>query len=283
MIKLALSDMDNTLIPVGSAHVSLRTLVAIHAVQAAGIEFGPATGRDRVELLPFFLGNDDYYRTGILSNGKKVYARGELVRLHLMERDAIEAVIDVVRQYPGCFVGMYPFDTESDNPAYCLGDLTHAMEFAERLRFRAIPATKVPSRRIIGVTIACPLEQQQIDQLKARVIAEVPQVDVVQSQKHWCDVLPRGVNKASGLRELEEALGISSDEVVFFGDAENDLAIMDAVPNSVAVANATPAAKAAARWHIGACADDGVAQALEQLAQGAQTNTTPAFMVAADH
>lgn len=42
--------------------------------------------------------------------------------------------------------------------------------------------------------------------------------------------------------------------------------MIDAVPNSVAVANATEAVTAAARWHIGAAADDAVAGALHQIA-----------------
>lgn len=278
MIKLALTDMDNTLVPFGKPHVSLQTLVAIHAVQAAGVEFGLATGRDVVELMPFFLGNAGYFRTGILSNGKKVYVRGELVRLHLMDTDATRKLAEIVREYPGCFVGLYPYHTQSDNPVYCVGDVGQMMRYAQHFRFRAVPVSRVPNKEYIGVTIACPLDDATIEELRERVQSEIPQVDVVRSQPTWCDVLPHGVSKASGLAELEEAVGVSSDEVVFFGDAENDLTIMNAVPNSVAVANATPAAAAAATWHIGACADDGVAKALEQIAQAAQTDTVPKFM-----
>ena len=40
------------------------------------------------------------------------------------------------------------------------------------------------------------------------------------------------------------------------------------VPNSVAVANATPEAAAAARWHIGSCDDEAVADVLYALARG---------------
>lgn len=278
MIKLALTDMDNTLVPMGKPHVSLRTLVAIHAAQAAGVEFGLATGRDVVELLPFFLGDSKYYRTGVLSNGKKVYVKGECVRLHLMDRDAIEEVAHIVLQYPSCFVGIYPYHTAVDNPVYCVGDREHILRYTRQFRFRAIPVSEVPHRRIIGATIACPLEDAAVMEVIGRVREAVPALDVVRSQPQWCDILPHGVSKASGLNELLEATGVARDEVVFFGDAENDLEIMAAVPNSCAVANATPAAAAAARWHIGACADDGVAEALEEIAQAAQTNSTPAFM-----
>ena len=54
MIKLVLSDMDNTLVPFGARHASPRTMEAIHAVLDAGVRFGPDTGRDYVELMRFF-------------------------------------------------------------------------------------------------------------------------------------------------------------------------------------------------------------------------------------
>ena len=78
---------------------------------------------------------------------------------------------------------------------------------------------------------------------------------------------------------LLDAMGISQDEVVFFGDAENDLALMGALRNSVAVANATPAAAAAARYHIGRCDEDSVAAALEEIACATREGRTPRFML----
>lgn len=44
--------------------------------------------------------------------------------------------------------------------------------------------------------------------------------------------------------------------------------MLEHVPNSVVVANATPEAKAAARYVIGSCEDGAVAEALELLAAG---------------
>ena len=68
------------------------------------------------------------------------------------------------------------------------------------------------------------------------------------------------------------------DEVVVFGDSENDLPMLQAVENSVAVANASAAARGAARWHVGDVADDAVAEALLQIADAAAAGATPAFM-----
>ena len=73
-------------------------------------------------------------------------------------------------------------------------------------------------------------------------------------------------------------LGIPIDQVAVFGDSENDLAMIESVPNSVAVANASQAVRDAARWHIGPAADDSVADALLQIADSAARGEDPAFM-----
>ena len=77
---------------------------------------------------------------------------------------------------------------------------------------------------------------------------------------------------------LVDELGISRDEVAVFGDSENDLSMIVAVPNSVAVANADEQVTAAARWHIGASADDAAADALFDIADAAITGALPMFM-----
>ena len=79
-------------------------------------------------------------------------------------------------------------------------------------------------------------------------------------------------------QQLADELGITLDEVATFGDSENDLSMIEAVPNAVAVANADELVTAAARWHIGASADDAVADALFDIATAAKTGAMPAFM-----
>ena len=96
----------------------------------------------------------------------------------------------------------------------------------------------------------------------------VDNLDFDYPQPGFTNVMRAGWSKASGILALVDALGITVDDVVVFGDAGNDLAMFDVVPNSVAVANATPEAAAAARWHIGTCADESVADAVEALAAG---------------
>jgi hypothetical protein len=97
---------------------------------------------------------------------------------------------------------------------------------------------------------------------------KVEGLDFDYPQPGYSNVMPTGWSKATGAALLAERMGIGLDQVVVFGDAGNDLPMFEAVPNSVAVANATDEAAAAARWHIGRCEDDAVALAIEALVAG---------------
>lgn len=80
------------------------------------------------------------------------------------------------------------------------------------------------------------------------------------------------------MRILMDEMGITADEVCVFGDSENDVALLRASPNSVAVANAILRAAAAARYHIGPCVDDAVADALFDIASVAANGGPASFM-----
>ena len=91
--------------------------------------------------------------------------------------------------------------------------------------------------------------------------------------------MPKGVSKASGLEVLLKATGFGYDEVVIFGDAENDLEILKKVPYSVAVANATPEVLRTANYVVGASEDDGVACALEEITRATKAGEMPRFLM----
>ena len=280
MIKLVLTDMDNTLLPAGQDHVSYRAVTAIRDLLDLGVRFGPATGRDTFELDRMFFGARDCYATGIAANGKRVYVDGELRTYSLIDNGAVERLVDMMRDIPNAFVTTLAFDNPRGREPYkCIGARGgDMMWFAQNIGFTGELCDTVPDEDIIAATIACAGTQKQLDEIVAQARVVAPDFDYAQPTEHWVDVLPAGLNKGTALPLLLSELGISSDEVLFFGDADNDLALLGAVENSVAVSNATPAAAAAAKWHIGACEDEAVAEALEELADAIRNGGTPRFM-----
>ena len=122
--------------------------------------------------------------------------------------------------------------------------------------------------------------REELAELRERVAVEVPELSLVfpNNRVRLFDILPDGWDKGCAALELARALSLTPDEVAVFGDSDNDLPMIDAVPNSVAVANANEAVTAAARWHIGAAVDDAVAGVLHQIAACAATGEMPPFM-----
>jgi hydroxymethylpyrimidine pyrophosphatase-like HAD family hydrolase len=113
---------------------------------------------------------------------------------------------------------------------------------------RVIVATWVPHRRAIEKTIAAM-------GLDLRVIAN----------KRALMVLPSGVDKASGLLAALFELGLSPEDAVGVGDAENDLAMLEACGLSVAVANALPLVKERANRVMRGERGAGVAELINSL------------------
>ena len=81
-------------------------------------------------------------------------------------------------------------------------------------------------------------------------------------------VLPSGVDKASGLKAALGEIGVRPENVIGFGDGENDLAFLEICGLSVAVGNALPALKAQVDIVTKRTHGAGVAEVIEQLLQG---------------
>lgn len=84
------------------------------------------------------------------------------------------------------------------------------------------------------------------------------------------EVNPRGVNKASGLQIVCNTVGILPYQVLAFGDSLNDISMFEFAGFSVAMGNAQPKVKQAARYVTHDCDEDGVADFLRRL-----LSTTP--------
>lgn len=279
MIKLVLSDMDNTLVPFGARHASPRTIEAIHAVLDAGVRFGPDTGRDYVELMRFFKMDEACFMTGIFSNGKRVRADGRYVQTTLIDHDVLVRIDQALRPEEGMFLVCYPAETNLFNPAYGVGVSSAELAvFEARTSFNGGTVDEVPDIDFVAATIACPGGSERMERCRQLIAEAVPEVRIVSPIPEWFDVLPVGTSKAAGLEVLLDALGIGVDEVAVFGDAENDLEIMRKVPHSVAVANASDEVLGVARHRVGASADEGVADALFEIARATRAGEMPSFL-----
>ena len=80
MIKLVLTDIDDTLIPYGAPYASERTRRAIHGFLDEGLHFGPVSGRVPSAMGWMFGGDERCFLTGAFANGQVIRIDGEVVR-----------------------------------------------------------------------------------------------------------------------------------------------------------------------------------------------------------
>ena len=104
---------------------------------------------------------------------------------------------------------------------------------------------------------------------RARAAIEaLPGVYLTASGKGNFEVMLRGVGKAEAVQALAARLGVPMARVVAFGDFDNDVPMLKACGLSVAMGNALPEAKAAARFVTRPHDEAGVAWALERMLRG---------------
>lgn len=263
-IKLILTDIDDTIMPRGAACVSERTRAAFHKALDAGIVVGPASGRGFAQIAPFFSDDTACFLTCITTNGLEVYHAGERIAAQCLPHEAVTQTLTVLREVPRA--GLIYF--EGAHPVLVAGERADLAQIMPGYAAACTEVSCLPDEAVVKANVFLAGDALATKELCARLNDAVDTLDFDVPLTGYLNIMPTGWNKGSAVHCLCDYLGIELDEVVVFGDAGNDLAMFDVVENPVAVANATPEAKAAARWHIGECADDAVAEAIEQLAAG---------------
>lgn len=88
-------------------------------------------------------------------------------------------------------------------------------------------------------------------------------------------VLPSGVNKGSGLKAAMHNLGLSANEVVGVGNAENDHSFLEICEYAVAVANAVAAIKTKVDFCTHGADGSGVVELIDELVTTDLSARTP--------
>lgn len=135
----------------------------------------------------------------------------------------------------------------------------------------------------LGISYRTPEEMRDIDLIKAMYIEDAEILDpaiahrelfekvrgrleLMKTAPFYYEAYAKGVNKGAALDKLCEILGISRDEVMAVGDEENDLSMIDFAQLGVAMGNAIPRVKAAAKELVADNDHDGVAEAIRKFA-----------------
>lgn len=263
-IKLILTDIDGTIMPYGKRQVTQRCRAAFHAAMDAGILVGPASGRFFSWIPNFFDGDEACCQTALATNGMQVYLEGRKVLQKELPPAALRTIMGALQDVPQSgllvFEGARPLLVQGSRDDLAIAFPSYAKTCED--------ADALPEAGITKANVFLVGDLERTREVVGALDALTDEVDLDVPQPMFSNVVPAGWNKGAALRWLCERVGVTPEETVVFGDAGNDLRMFAATPNSVAVANALPEARDAARYHIGSVEDDAVPAAIEALARG---------------
>ena len=116
------------------------------------------------------------------------------------------------------------------------------------------------------IKILMSVQPEELLQVQNQIAGFLPEsLTVVQTAPFYLEVIPKVINKGQGIRDICAVLGIDPAQVISFGDAANDIPMLEAAGMGVAMGNAQEAVKAAADMVTLSNNEDGIAAALEKL------------------
>lgn len=273
-IRLALVDMDGTLLGKDQVRVSPRNLAALNAMHAKGIEIVPCTGRV-VDMNPPQLLTLPYIRYFVSCHGARVYDRWEGRTLY---EDIIpaEAAPRVLRAIEG--QGLYA-EIAADHTIYIEQALAEALDAApvpahhvwymrDQRRYTAVPSLSrhfeehrlgIEKVNIYGIPGSA--QQSVFDAVTATGAIRHTRGAAARDLEFSSKTLDKGKALAALMRELR----IPYEETFAIGDSSTDYDAIRMAGIGVAMGNAPAPIQAVADAVTAPNTEDGFAQAVERF------------------
>ncbi|WP_396590292.1 HAD family hydrolase [Allomuricauda sp. R78024] len=257
-IKMVVSDMDGTLL--NSKHEVSNRFFEIHKeLKQKNIQFVAASGRqyhsmvDKLETI-----QDDVIF--VAENGAFVKRKEEVLLTTPIDKNNVDTILSLITTT----INAHPVLCSKDS-AYVNGN---SGEFLEMLReyyteFEIVEDQTKVKDEVLKVAIyhfenseqhIYPVVKHLKDSLKVKV-----------SGSNWVDVSHKNAHKGYALEKLMQEYGVTSDEIMVFGDYNNDLEMLQLSNYSFAMANAHPNVQEIAKYITLSNNDFGVEHILEKM------------------
>ena len=267
-MKLIVSDIDGTLLN-SDKHITDKTKAKILEMIASGHLFAIATGR--MHAAGRTISKEiDYDGFLISCNGAVVkhLKTGELIQAIEEPPAVVSKVIDICEAH-GAVYFLYTIETIYASAYKHLAKKYYdeMPKLPEALRFEVVFPENVSALagKVPVYKVAMAHENRDLFYKTIDAIRTIEGIEAVKSLDSLFDVMAKGVTKATGIEAIRAHYDLPLEDVIAFGDNENDIDMIRYAGVGVAMSNATDELKAVANFITLSNDEDGIVHAIETL------------------
>lgn len=240
---MVVSDMDGTLLLHGAQSLDRRSIRVLQRLQEHGIRFVAASGRQwyNVQNLCQQLHQP---LSMIVENGAMTVLDGKVVSKHCFAPELVREMMTAMQQ---CRSAELLFSGERS--CYICPKTDWYLDLVVNVvknRTTVVADPFAIEDELVKISMWLPEGTASIfDSWRERF---GDRAHVVTSGNGWLDMVPKGVNKGTALREIMEYYQLRPEECMVFGDNYNDIEMLTMVPHSYAMEEGEERAKRAAQY-----------------------------------
>ena len=274
-IKAVFFDIDGTLVN-DSRTVLKSTEQAIHSLKQQGILVGLATGRGPFFVQSFMEQLDLDF--AVTYNGQYIFSKDKVISAKPIDKTSLRHLIQYARQHKieisfgtksgvvGSKImsfGMSKFSQWTSH--FVPKKMTHLVNKSfNNVISKALPQQQDDLLKSIQepiyqvLMLATPKETQAIE-------VDFPDLKFTRSSPFAADIVNQGMSKLEGIKLVGKEYGFDINQVMAFGDSDNDVEMLAGVGMSIAMGNGTSRVKEVAKHTTSSNSQDGIHKALEHF------------------
>lgn len=264
MIKLLAFDVDGTLSPGGNT-MSQNLGSVLNLLKSQGMQIVLASGRSYPDLYEFQKQNQ-FFVPSILLNGAAISDKeGNIYDCVYMDEKDVETIcttFNTLHLPYVCYTKDQILDLSNEDNSYRKIMKQYVIQDQGIQRFFSLftKAKTIPKKEILKIE-AVFNNPKQIQEVK-EVLKVFPRIHIVSSMGFNLEITDIQANKGNALANYVKSLNLSKEEVMVFGDSENDISMFDLFPHSVFVDNGNRIYQT--EYTTSSCENDGVYSFLKQ-------------------